>query len=492
MSQSSTELTVNGAVATPLAETAADLASLVQTSVTIDVAGTAEVFSGPSVHTLLQQSTFEAGAGKNGDLRDTVQVTDSAGGQVVLSEGEVDPNFGGATATDIIATSENGTALAAPMLIVPGDANGGIGGRDLTGVTTLTVGEATVPAVTNTAVPTTSFTLTGAVANPGTYTVAGIEALRPVIQTDTFEAGATPETFTFTGTTLLNLITTAGLSPAAQANLLDDYVIVTGSDGYATVYSLGELADHQGQVALLAIDDGTGTFPSISGNAGDFRSTAPGDLKGGRYVSNVENVEVVVACFRTGTRIATRDGAIPVERLQVGQRVNTRDGTRPITWIGHRRLDPSRHPRPAQILPVRVAAGAFGPHLPARDLYLSPDHAIFWDGVLIPIRHLLNGTTVAQATGLEPFTYWHVELDRHAVLLAEGLAAESYLATDDRRAFDNAGAVVTLHPGEASRIWDAEGCAPLAVTGPAVERLRAWLSEWEGEAGKARFYTSAV
>jgi len=478
MPQPSYLITVNGDVTTPEADTSAFLAAQVQTTVTIDVGGVPETFSGVSVYTLLSDAGIESGAGKNAQLRDYVQVTDSNGDQVLLSEGEIDPSFGGATAaaTDIIATSENGVAIT-PTLIVPGDANGGVGGRDLINVATLTVGEASVPAVTNTAVPTTSFTLTGAVTNPGTYTVASIEALAAIKQTDTFAAGSTPQTFSFTGTTLFNLIATAGLSPAAEANLLDDYVIVTGSDGYAVVYSLGELAYHAGKVGLLAINDGTGTFPSISGDDGDFRSTAPFDSKGGRYVSNVENVEVVVACFRTGTRIATRDGAIPVEQLRVGQRVITPEGGRPITWIGHRRLDPRRHPRPSQILPVRIAAGAFGPGVPERDLFLSPDHAIYWEGVLIPIRYLLNGSTVAQTGQLQPVTYWHVELDRHSVLLAEGLAAESYLPTDDHSGFDNGGAVVTLHPGAASRVWDAEGYAPLAVTGPVVERLRAWLAK---------------
>ncbi|WP_048863455.1 Hint domain-containing protein, partial [Acidisphaera rubrifaciens] len=144
----------------------------------------------------------------------------------------------------------------------------------------------------------------------------------------------------------------------------------------AVTYSLGELARHQGPVSLIVYDDGTGSFPSIGAGAGDFRSTAPFDLKGGRYVSNVESVVVeVLGCFAAGTRITAQDGPIAVERLRPGQRVLTPNGGRPIVWIGHRRIDPARHPRPHAVLPVRIAAHAFARGAPRRALYLSPDHA---------------------------------------------------------------------------------------------------------------------
>lgn len=61
------------------------------------------------------------------------------------------------------------------------------------------------------------------------------------------------------------------------------------------------------------------------------------------------------------------------------------------------------------------------------------------------------------------------------MLLAEGLAAESYLDTGDRMAFANGGDVVALQPKFGALTWEAEGCAPLAVTGPALDRVRARL-----------------
>jgi hypothetical protein len=92
---------------------------------------------------------------------------------------------------------------------------------------------------------------------------------------------------------------------------------------------------------------------------------------------------------------------------------------------------------------VRVAAHAFGADRPHRTLWLSPDHAVFLadQAALVPIRYLLNGSTVAQVPMAE-VTYWHVELDRHAVLLADGLPAESYLDTGNRAGFANAGDAV--------------------------------------------------
>ncbi|MEJ0019381.1 MAG: Hint domain-containing protein [Acetobacteraceae bacterium] len=96
---------------------------------------------------------------------------------------------------------------------------------------------------------------------------------------------------------------------------------------------------------------------------------------------------------------------------------------------------------------------------------LSPDHALYIDGALIPVRYLVNGRQIRRLTR-KTVTYWHVELDRHDVVLAEGLPVESYLDTGDRANFANGGRVVALHPDFASRIWEAAGCAPAAGDRP--------------------------
>jgi len=185
------------------------------------------------------------------------------------------------------------------------------------------------------------------------------------------------------------------------------------------------------------------------------------------------------ACYAAGTLILTSTGQMAIEALRAGDRVVTASGqTRPIKWIGHRRTHCRRHPHPDQVWPVRIQAGAFAPGLPQRDLFLSPDHAVFAEGVLIPIKHLINGATIVQ-TPRNRVSYYHLELDAHDVILAEGLPCESYLDNGTRTAFANGG-VVQLHPewSPAERceaIGEAAACAPLRIEGEAFARADAAL-----------------
>ena len=170
----------------------------------------------------------------------------------------------------------------------------------------------------------------------------------------------------------------------------------------------------------------------------------------------------------------TPAGEVCVDTLRRWDEVITVQGEmRPSVWVGRRRVDCMRHPSPDEVWPVRVRAHSFGEGLPQRDLFLSPDHAVFVEGVLIPVKYLVNGTSVAQ-TRRANVTYYHIELARHDVVLAERLPVESYLETGSRAAFANGGTIAHLHPrfGGAGPHWEAFGYAPLAVTGPAVERVR--------------------
>jgi hypothetical protein len=180
-----------------------------------------------------------------------------------------------------------------------------------------------------------------------------------------------------------------------------------------------------------------------------------------------------VTCFAEGTRIATDQGEIPIEYLRPGQLCHTPNGLRPIVWIGRRRVNCSRHPQPRDVWPVRIRAGTFGRHLPQRDLVLSPNHCVFIQGVLIPVRELVNARSIVQEQTAE-ITYWHIELSRHDVILAEGLSVESYIDNDTRDDFDDAIAL-RLHPTLQGSHGASELCAPLVRQGPVLQQVFAEL-----------------
>jgi hypothetical protein len=143
-------------------------------------------------------------------------------------------------------------------------------------------------------------------------------------------------------------------------------------------------------------------------------------------------------CFLAGTAVACPGGARPVEDLAVGDLVLTADGgVRPVRFVG-RQTFATLFADPRRTRPVHIDAGALGEGLPLRDLCVSPDHALLVDGVLVQAGALVNGTTVAPMTDLpERFTYFHVELDDHALILAEGVPAETFVDNVTRRRFDN-------------------------------------------------------
>jgi hypothetical protein len=192
-------------------------------------------------------------------------------------------------------------------------------------------------------------------------------------------------------------------------------------------------------------------------------------------------------CFVAGTRI----GDVAVEALNVGDTVAAMSAGRArVRWIGRRRIDCARHPDPSKVWPVRVRADAFGANVPCRDLLLSPDHAVFLDDVLVPIKRLVNGASIAQVQ-VDTVTYVHVELDRHDVIFAEGLPAESYLDDGNRAAFENGGMPLLLHPSFPQP--EAAGrCAPLATANERIEPLWRRLAERAVTIGHGAFAPPAV
>ena len=155
-------------------------------------------------------------------------------------------------------------------------------------------------------------------------------------------------------------------------------------------------------------------------------------------VSGPGGAPEIVFCFYAGVQIATPDGEVAVENLRDGDLVMTADGSaHPIVWMGRSEIS-TRFADPLRFLPIRITAGALGDGLPVRDLLVSPCHAIFLDGILVQAGALVNGTTIVQETEVPAnFTYYHVELAHHALLIADGALAESFVDNVDRMNFHN-------------------------------------------------------
>jgi hypothetical protein len=140
----------------------------------------------------------------------------------------------------------------------------------------------------------------------------------------------------------------------------------------------------------------------------------------------------VVVCFLKGTLIWTPSGETRIENLGVNDLVVTSSGgATSIQWVWRRHFE--REPGQKwdqKIVPIRVARSALGQNTPHRNLYLSPYHCLYLDGILIPVVDLINNSTIARcnAEDLREIEYFHIKLERHSVIYAEGAACETLRA----------------------------------------------------------------
>jgi hypothetical protein len=243
-----------------------------------------------------------------------------------------------------------------------------------------------------------------------------------------------------------------------------------------TNFGLGDSIqlDDPGNVTNLSYDSGTDTL-SFDQNGFHYAISMTLDPSNPPEFHAVGNeiFDGNVVCYAAGTRIRTTRGEIAVEALRIGDEALTISGeARPIVWLGRRTWRRTNAPR--WRWPVRIAAGAFGPGKPSRDLIVSPGHGIcvsVVDEVFMPVDALVNGATIARIE-MDEIEYWHVELESHDVLIAEGLPAESYFDCGNRAWFsggsgaaDNDG--ITRHLSDAAR--------PYLASGPVVEAVRVRL-----------------
>ncbi len=227
----------------------------------------------------------------------------------------------------------------------------------------------------------------------------------------------------------------------------------------------------------------SGNTVTFYGPLGILQPIASYDIPAGAtytYSNATDTLTFLTPCFVRGTLIATPDGEIAVERLKAGTVISSlNNGAVAVKWVGNRSIDPKTLDKPRNDLPIRILAGAIAEDMPSRDLYVSPDHCMFVNGSLVPAKLLINGTTVSQPITLNPVDYYHIELEQHDVIWANGAMAETYLDLGNRHVFLEPGVLQFTSP----KAYDAKACYPLAYSGPAVDAARAIITEREVELG---------
>jgi hypothetical protein len=214
-----------------------------------------------------------------------------------------------------------------------------------------------------------------------------------------------------------------------------------------------------------------------------------GVILGGVALARVERARAgaplpcsVCKCLLKGTNILTTTGERKIEDLAIGDLLPTVfGGVRPIQWIGRfpvKKSDPSR-PWVKEALPIRFARSAIAPGVPHADLYVTGWHALLIDGLMIPARNLINGATITlhQAHDVDELEFFHIKLENHDTIYAEGAPVETMQSVDESAVnFAEYFRTYGVPETEETR------CAPFASygggRGELKSRIRSALSPW--------------
>jgi len=266
----------------------------------------------------------------------------------------------------------------------------------------------------------------------------------------------------------------------------DDTFVFKANFGEDTITDLG--AGDKIDLTGLSFITGVNTGPIYGGNeahvyqsGGDTIIVVPGPDGGTITVKDATVAQVLsqleVACLLRGTQVRTPAGEVAVETLAIGDEVLTVDGTAErIKWIGTR-----GYARPfinlgGRVAPVRFQAGSLGPSTPARDLYVSQEHAVLVDGVLVAAKLLVNGESIDIVSDFDLVEYFHLEFEEPQVVFTNGAPTESYVESGNRRMFANYAEYAALYGDRADAEAAHERRFCMIFEGSALDAIRRRLA----------------
>ncbi|WP_336947639.1 Hint domain-containing protein [Asaia sp. HN010] len=239
----------------------------------------------------------------------------------------------------------------------------------------------------------------------------------------------------------------AGITVANGASLVSPYIGDASAGSFVAVVSSGA----------------TVSDPTVAPNGGQLV------ISSGKLASNEP-----APCFLAGTLIEMEGSAKPVEDIRIGDHVMTYQNDvceqREVIWAGRRKItiDASK-PDDLADYPVRVVRNALGEGRPFKDLLITAEHCLFLDGAFVPVRMLVNGQSIYYDTKITQYECFHIETEKHAILMSDGILSESYLDTGGRQRFRQTGKILAL--GGRTLSWQDSAAAPLVTTRDFVEPL---------------------
>jgi hypothetical protein len=364
-----------------------------------------------------------------GTLTDSGSISASDGNSAVYFGGQFFQTYFHGTAATVLLNLESGWSIT-----------GSVVGNDISGSTNLLelTGSSAAPVVVN--FSPTSFTNFGTVEfAPGASNFATLGLATTLDVPGTIANFSGPHDVVD-----LAFVSDVNHDATVVPDLATGQLTITGDDGTSAVLQLDTAENYSG-LTFGATPDASGTGTDIG-----------------------------LLCFCRGTHLATPAGEVPVERLAIGDTVLTSRGVaRTIVWIGEGQVLATRGRRNAAT-PIVVCKGALADNVPHRDLRVTKGHSFHIDGVLIPVEFLVNHRSIRWDDHAQEVHLYHVELDSHDVLLANGAPAESYRDDGNRWLFRNANSG-----------WDRptiRPCAPVLTGGPIVDAAWRRLLDRSGPA----------
>jgi len=191
------------------------------------------------------------------------------------------------------------------------------------------------------------------------------------------------------------------------------------------------------------------------------------------------------ACFLKGSMILTDNGYKPIESINLGDFLKIKSEYKNISrviWIGKSHCTTKTHlPDDEAGYPVRILKDAISDGVPFKDMLITSEHCLFFDGNFVPARMLVNGRSIYFDKSITSYDYYHIETEEHSVIMADGILTESYLDTGNRNSFSQKGNIISMGSNR-NRSWD-DAAAPLTVTRETVEPLSRHIADRADKAG---------